>query len=120
LKEDISFDGLTNIMKENGLKIDGDELYNEYTMFQSAAEELIKSSCINRSEKGTILQKSQCSKFVENCTVCFVYSCSAIVECVFSIMKNLWTDDQNRLQIKTVESELAVRLNFKMMCVEFH
>jgi hypothetical protein len=35
-------------------------------------------------------------------------------------MKTLWTDEQNTLQIKTVESKLLVRLNFKMMCLEFH
>jgi hypothetical protein len=29
-------------MEENGLRIDGDELYSEYTVFLTVAEELIK------------------------------------------------------------------------------
>jgi hypothetical protein len=36
------------------------------------------------------------------------------VEGVFSMMKNIRTDERSRLQIKTVESEL-VRLNFKIV-----
>jgi hypothetical protein len=114
LKEDISFDGLTNIMKENGLKIYGDELYNEYTMKSSLRAH------VSTDQKRVQYYSKVSAPNLLKIVVCFVYSCSAIVECVFSIMKNLWTDDQNRLQIKTVESELAVRLNFKMMCVEFH
>jgi hypothetical protein len=43
LKHDITFDGLTNFMEENRLRINGDELYSEYTVFLSVAEELIKT-----------------------------------------------------------------------------
>jgi hypothetical protein len=39
---------------------------------------------------------------------------NAAVKRLFSIKKNLWTDEQNRLPIKTVERVLYVRLNLKM------
>jgi hypothetical protein len=42
-----------------------------------------------------------------------VYVSNDAVEGVFSMMKNIRTDERRRLQIKIVESEL-VRLNFKM------
>jgi hypothetical protein len=44
----------------------------------------------------------------------------ALVKYVFSIMKNLWRGEWNRPQIKTVENELLLRINFKITCMKFH
>ncbi|XP_043384623.1 zinc finger protein 572 isoform X4 [Chelonia mydas] len=44
---------------------------------------------------------------------------NAFVERVFSVMKNLWTDERNRLQVDLVKAELFVHFNYKMTCAEF-
>jgi hypothetical protein len=46
LKQNITFDGLTNIMEENRLNIDGNKLWNELTLFRSVADELIKKGIL--------------------------------------------------------------------------
>jgi hypothetical protein len=47
-------------MEENGLRIDGDELYSECTVFLTVAEELIKT-CIDRPEVGKLFSKDRAS-----------------------------------------------------------
>nr|XP_032636485.1 uncharacterized protein LOC116824950 isoform X1 [Chelonoidis abingdonii] len=44
---------------------------------------------------------------------------NAFVECIFSVMKNLCTDDRNELQVDLVKAELFVHFNCKMTCAEF-
>jgi len=35
-------------------------------------------------------------------------------------MNNLWTDEKNRMEIKTVKAMLIVKTFFKETCTEFH
>ncbi len=42
------------------------------------------------------------------------------VERISSVMKNLWTDERNRLSIAQVKVELCVKFNFSMTCPEFY
>lgn len=44
---------------------------------------------------------------------------NTFVECVFSLMGNLWTDERNCLSVKIVKSELCVKLNYNMNCQEY-
>ena len=34
-------------------------------------------------------------------------------------MKNLITDERNRLEIDTIKSEICVKANYSMNCIEF-
>ncbi len=42
------------------------------------------------------------------------------VERIFSVMKNLWTDERNRLSIAQVKAELCIKFNFSMIYLEFY
>ena len=53
----------------------------------------------------------------------FVFSinCSnAFCERVFSVMKALWRDERNKLDIETVRAELFTSFNINMHCDDFH
>ena len=45
---------------------------------------------------------------------------NAYVEIIFSLMKNLWTDERNRLSTEKVIAELCVMLNYFLSCKEFY
>ena len=45
---------------------------------------------------------------------------NAPVERLFSIMKNLWTDQRNRMCVELVEPELLVKTIYRMTCAEFY
>ncbi|KAL4141558.1 hypothetical protein QTP88_004182 [Uroleucon formosanum] len=45
---------------------------------------------------------------------------NANVERIFSNMNNLWTDEKNKMEIKTVKAMLIVKTFFKETCTEFH
>jgi hypothetical protein len=44
---------------------------------------------------------------------------NAFVERVFSIMKNLWSDERNSLSVGLVKAEICTKVNFNMKCHEF-
>lgn len=44
---------------------------------------------------------------------------SAPVERVFSLMKNVWTPDRNRLSVEKVKAILSIKVNSDMSCTEF-
>jgi hypothetical protein len=41
------------------------------------------------------------------------------VERIFSVIKNLWTDERNRMSINLVKSEICIRFNY-MTCSQFY
>lgn len=45
---------------------------------------------------------------------------NANVERVFSLMKQTWTDNRNRMDVSLVKAELCVKINFNFNCNEFH
>ncbi|MGH0178422.1 UNVERIFIED_CONTAM: hypothetical protein FKN15_077592 [Acipenser sinensis] len=44
---------------------------------------------------------------------------NVFVDSIFSIMKNLWTDERHRLQVDMVKAKLFVHCKYKMTCSEF-
>lgn len=52
-------------------------------------------------------------------TVLCIPVSNAYTERIFSIMKNLITDERNSLEIDTIKSEICVKVNFSMSCIEF-
>ncbi len=41
------------------------------------------------------------------------------VDRVFSIMKKVWTDERNRLNIKMIQLEICIKMNFFLNCHQF-
>jgi hypothetical protein len=41
------------------------------------------------------------------------------VERVFSLMKKIWTDESNRMNINLIKAEICIKTNFSMDCQEF-
>ena len=64
-------------------------------------------------------------KFPDKCAlkgISFVLSVppsNAYTERVFSLMNHAWSENRNRLTVSMVKSELQVRLNFNLSCIEF-
>lgn len=52
-------------------------------------------------------------------TVLCIPVSNAYTERIFSIMKNLITDERNSLEIDTIKSEICVKVNFSVSCIEF-
>jgi len=44
---------------------------------------------------------------------------NAHVERIFSLMKNLWTDERNRMRPELVKAELCVKVNFDQYWGDF-
>jgi len=68
-------------------------------------------------------------EFFRNCTapnmlkvVEYVFAIpisNANVERIFSLMKNLWTDERNRMRPEIVKAELCFKVNFNLSCGDF-
>ena len=42
------------------------------------------------------------------------------VEHIFSVMKNLWTDERNRLIVRQAKAELCIKFNYSLSCTDFY
>lgn len=45
---------------------------------------------------------------------------NSYVEGIFSIMNNIWSDEQNRLKVESVKAEICTKMNYDMKCKEFN
>lgn len=45
---------------------------------------------------------------------------NANVEIIFSYINNLWTDEKNKMEIKTIKAMLIVKIFFEETCSDFH
>lgn len=45
---------------------------------------------------------------------------NSMAERVFSLVKNMWTDDRSQLQITKVKSLALIKFNTKETCVQFY
>lgn len=43
----------------------------------------------------------------------------AFVESIFSVMKNLWTDERNRLSVEVIKAEIMTNFNYSLSRQEF-
>ena len=90
-------------------------LYNTFRGYDAATKQLP-------------LDKIYCKVFEENefplmqkvieCALSIPVS-NAFPERLFSIMKNLMTDERNRLEIDMIKSEICVKTNYSMNCLKF-
>ncbi len=66
----------------------------------------------------SILNLPNLLKIVE--TVMAIPIGNDFVERLFSIMRNTWTDERNRLGITMLRAEICTKVNFDMTCLEFN
>jgi hypothetical protein len=110
---------LENIFR---LKINGDQLFQECCDVNKILEDLNKQQDIKCVEKWckffSILNLPNLLKIVE--TVMAIPIGNDFVERLFSIMRNTWTDERNRLGITMLRAEICTKVNFEMTCLEFN
>jgi hAT family C-terminal dimerisation region len=126
LDNDFTFNELVKLISDLGIKIKnkvddvtGDGLYNEYNLLKKVVPKLREIERVdkrwveffNNSDSPNLLQ------IVEK--VMAIPVSNAHVERVFSLMKNLWTDERNRMRPELVKAELCVKENFNFSCMEF-
>nr|XP_014352746.1 PREDICTED: zinc finger protein 862-like [Latimeria chalumnae] len=113
LKDNFSFDDIVTAVEASGVSVNGDELYNEFCSLRKVMPKLkgidrvdMKWVEIFKNSDGPNL-----FKLVEH-VLCIPVS-NAFVERVFSIMKNIWSDERNRMRVELVKAEICVKTNLK-------
>lgn len=119
LDEVFSFDSLLELVRICAITVVGDDLYKEYCILKQTIPKLKTKSKIDE----------RWIEFFKNCDapnlqklVGYVLSIpisNANVERIFSLMKNLWTDERNRMRPELVKAELCVKVNFDQSCSDF-
>jgi hypothetical protein len=119
--KDIDFKRIVSTAKKLKVDINGDNLYEEYCTLR-------KWLLINKLSSNISLDQ-QWVKYFENNespnllsiieTVFSIPISNAFVERIFSIVKNLWTEERNRMNVNLVKSEVCCRINYNMSCMEF-
>ncbi|XP_039356465.1 uncharacterized protein LOC120382989 isoform X2 [Mauremys reevesii] len=137
LDRPLELDKLCALTTNLGIQVDGDELFTEMCTLNDVLPTL--KSLTNDAEL-TLFQEQQehhhrisvsevwveffkhweapnLLKIVQH--VLAIPPSNAFVERIFSVMKNLWTNERNELQVDLVKAELFVHFNYKMTCAEF-
>ncbi|KAF0692998.1 protein FAM200B-like, partial [Aphis craccivora] len=121
---------IKNIIPNKNL-INEAHLFDEFTMIKESVKHNVEhiQSLKTLSEKWTYIFKSMNNnsingffpnfKIIVEFIICIPGS-NANVERIFSNMNNLWTDEKNKMEIKTVKAMLIVKTFFKETCTEFH
>ena len=99
-----------------------DELFLEIGSLKSQLERLNKTAFVGRSvdEKWTIIFKDP--SFVHLKELVFkllsIFSSNAYCESVFSVVKNVKTEERNRMKIKLMNSLVSIKLNSNFDCAQ--
>lgn len=120
LKNAFTFNELAEFAEKFNININGDALYSEYCILTKIKTELSALKCpIDKMwvQFFTTVEAPELQKMVE--FVLSVFISQAQTERIFSIMKNTWTDERNRLSVETVKAEMQVKTNFNMNCEAF-
>nr|XP_023968918.1 uncharacterized protein LOC101952564 isoform X2 [Chrysemys picta bellii] len=134
LDRPLDLDELCALTTNFDIQVDGDELFTEMCMLNDVL--LTLKSSTNDAES-TLRRQQQEHHNVSEVWVEFFKRCEApnllkivqhvlaippsntFVERIFSVMKNLRTDERNRLQVDMAKAELFVHFNYQMTCAEF-
>lgn len=119
LDEVFSFDSLLELFRACKITFAGDDLYKEYCILRQILPKLKTKSKVDE----------RWIEFFRNCDapnlqklVGYVLSIpisNANVERIFSLMKNLWIDERNRMRPELVKAELCVKVNYDQSCSDF-
>ncbi|XP_023968915.2 uncharacterized protein LOC101952564 isoform X4 [Chrysemys picta bellii] len=134
LDRPLDLDELCALTTNFDIQVDGDELFTEMCMLNDVLPTLKSST---NDAESTLRRQQQEHHNVSEVWVEFFKRCEApnllkivqhvlaippsntFVERIFSVMKNLRTDERNRLQVDMAKAELFVHFNYQMTCAEF-
>lgn len=123
LEKPLDFYKVKDILKNFNLNVDKTALFDEISDFNE--NKYVKIGEFDKSLANDELWAKllNCKKFpnlhkIVECVLSVPIS-NAFVERIFSIMKNLWTDERNCLSVGLVKAEICTKVNFNMKCHEF-
>jgi hypothetical protein len=114
------------ISKRLNILLDENQLFDENSLVNSVLEKF------SIDDKNLSLEKQWCKILMSSDlpnlekiigAVMAIPIVNDFVERIFSVMKNLWTDERNRLsiaQVNQVKAQLCIKFNFSMICPEFY
>lgn len=142
LNEELEFTDAVMVAEKLGVKFDGDQLFSEICLLNTVVQELknnqktvepgpsTSSSTDQRSQEINpkradllwvkFFKKTKAPNLLRIVQTIFaVPPSNAFVERIFSVMKNIWQDERNRLKVEMVKAELMVMFNYNITCSEF-
>jgi hypothetical protein len=122
LDKELDYFKLIEIVNYFNIIVDKTYLFDECAKFNEVFQQFTTEDKSLEIDKlwSKILKSSQFPnmyKIIE--TVFAIPVSNAFVERVFSIMKNLWSDERNLLSVNLVKAEIYTKVNFSMSCYEF-
>jgi hypothetical protein len=122
LDKDLTYDELIKVSQMLNISVDKDTLFDEMNSFNCFLNNLdVKEKSMDTVSKYCkILSKTDYKnlmKIIE--TVMAIPIGNDFVERVFSLMKKIWTDERNRMNINIIKAEICIKTNFSMDCQEF-
>lgn len=120
LNEKLGFQDVLTVSKNLFIATDEDLLYDEIDSVNAVLPNLVKDVSLDKMWV-EVFQKLNCPELLKVVSkILSIPVSNAIVERMFSLMKNVWTDNRNCLDTAMVKAELCVKFNFKMTCSEFN
>jgi len=123
LERNLNHKDLIEICKSINLVIDYDKLYDECVQINYVMNNFNShNKGISHDLKwGKLLQLYNCPNLEQIIEIVLVIPIgNDYVERIFSVMKKVWKDDRNHLNVNVVKAELCVKLNFNMLCRDFY
>jgi hypothetical protein len=122
LENPLDYNSIIEIVNYFNLDVDKNSLFDECFLLNDKLKNL------TQEHKSLEIDKLWClmlkngnlqnlRKIVE-CVLAIPVS-NAFVERVFSIMKNLWSDERNKLNVDLIKAEICIKINFNLSCSEF-
>ena len=118
---ELSFDEFTKTAFLFQIKINGDEMYDEFCLLREWLVNQRDNLLPIDEQWVAFFTYANCPNFLSLVEFALALPVSnAYVERIFSLMKNLWTDERNRLSTEMVKAELCFKLNYSLSCKEFY
>jgi hAT family C-terminal dimerisation region len=118
----IEYESLLDVSEELGIEINADKLFEEcHDLNQILSKITIDKELTNDQAWCKILKNINSPNIFKIIEVVLVIPIgNDFVERLFSIMKNLWWDERNRLSVEQVKAEICTKVNFSMSCESFY
>ena len=119
----LNYEKVMKISKRLNIPLEENQLFDEISLTNSILEKF------SMDDKYLSLEKQWCKILMSSDlpnlekiigAVMAIPIGNDFVERIFSVMKNLWTDERNRLSIAQVKAELCIKFNFSMTCPQFY
>lgn len=122
LDEELRYEDLISVSNLLNINVDKDLLFDEIQSFNLCLNQLSSDDkkLDNIAKYCKILSNIELlhmTKIIE--TVMAIPVGNEFVERVFSLMKKVWRDDRSHMNIDLIKSEICIKSNFSMDCIEF-